>query len=1158
MSGGEREGYDGEEDDEIDAAGGDGTETTEGGDDGTPPVETTPAATPPTTTTRGAGRDGRAAGATAEPTVPAPAPTPRRAARAERAPAPTPPTRSPFYRNIVNSMMGRRETPATPSVPLEREQNYSKAEEITKLINKIRTGEFEREMRDKRYKEMYGNDSEMMRELRSHLDGSGHWEQDIDPATGTSRGMVLVDSDFDYDRETGTLEYNAQHAFLRRTQNVLAKVGVKGLITGGIGLAIGLLTGPAGMAAISPMMLRVMGGSAIGRAGVEIARSFDRTEREDREKLEIADIRYYQKTTEIGERAATYRDNHPRPADLVAGTPAGGALPVGTSPTGELLYNDVVRRENITIEEWDMRQAQATKDLVNLVYSYEQNEVEVVYDQQGRPMVHPTGTPPPLGTARPEGTEVIQPSNVAPDKVLIGDLRTAVEERRQMWESRGDLYELVVGGAWTGLSLLNGGWSNIVGHAFESLKNHFASGEAIKNIDINGDLVTHTIQRTKELGDIYHLGSVGENLATAAAGAAPLTVEGAQFGAHTLGETAARIDLAFLHQASLAVGAQLAGAFAALGAKFGISNAINNVNHENSLRDRAELVHNYEMWRERLQPDSLLTQMKARAESLHKDFPAAGERWVRIDPVDPDADPDLPPTPPARHYYKISEVLENGSVRVVDLDDPDHIVIQLRLADMIDPANGYHRVMRSSTTRTTTTAPGTPGTPGAAGPDGRPGADGRDGTDGGGGEDSDDPDEEEEDEIITPDGTPEAPETPPETERVPGELLITPETYTHVDDAIGRRLETGRVSHEFFRTAEVKGNHHMIVAIDHKTKDSALRDERLLENISNRIVELFDAEGNVTTAQQDSMQAIANRALTELVHDAAERNNFGMTLTLTLPNGQYYGLWINNTRETTDDAGVAGYQHVHQIRVSDTAENQPRYAANETRCHGRLSNGERLMLLGNAFDHESTMLDEIVKRRILTSTAADLSARIQQTYDEFIAANEGHLPQEFNAVISEYKETASPTAPDDETASDTEVEKTKPKKKERILTPEEEALKKSKLPWAEVLIQSATENKTERKIINIESGQIFHTTIKGKDIFYEISKDPKNPNSIFAKDFGLNKKDEVVKGSKTFEFDSMDKFRKWLEASKAIFAAKDMASFEEMIEKEKLEKAKTP
>ena len=123
MSGGEHESeYD--DDEQFDADGGDGTDTTEGGNDGTPPVEpTTAATTAPATTTRGAGRGGGTAATTAEPTVPSPAPTPRHAVRPERAPSPTPPTRSPFYRNIVNSMMGRHETPATPSVALDREQN---------------------------------------------------------------------------------------------------------------------------------------------------------------------------------------------------------------------------------------------------------------------------------------------------------------------------------------------------------------------------------------------------------------------------------------------------------------------------------------------------------------------------------------------------------------------------------------------------------------------------------------------------------------------------------------------------------------------------------------------------------------------------------------------------------------------------------------------------------------------------------------------------------------------------------------------------------------------------------------------------------------------------------------------------------------------------
>jgi hypothetical protein len=213
-------------------------------------------------------------------------------------------------------------------------------------------------------------------------------------------------------------------------------------------------------------------------------------------------------------------------------------------------------------------------------------------------------------------------------------------------------------------------------------------------------------------------------------------------------------------------------------------------------------------------------------------------------------------------------------------------------------------------------------------------------------------------------------------------------------------------------------------------------------------------------------------------------------------------------------------------------------------------------MLGNAFNHNSTKLDEIVKQQILTSTGVDLSARIQRTYDEFVKANQRYLPQEFNAIISEYKEVVTSTPPEDAPTPDDVQEKEKPKKKERVLTPKEEALKKSNLPWAEVLIQSATENKTERKIINIESGQIFHTTVRvkdgrQKDIFYEMSKDPKKPNSIFAKAFGLNKKGEVVQGNKTLEFDSMDKFRKWLESRKAIFAAKDMAAFEKVLAEDK-------
>lgn len=1057
------------------------------------------------------------------------------------------PDQNPFYRNIVDTTLRRRTIPGEPNEPLEREQNYNKAEEITRLVDQIQSGEFERATRDKRYQALYGEHRDPANRRKSHLDGNGHWEVRRGPA-GENLGMELLDSDYIYNEANGTVEYDFRHSLARRLENIGYKIGVKALITGGLGVVIGLLTGPAGMAAVLPMVTRALVGSGFGRIAVEIARMYDRTEREQHQALEVADIRYFQKSREVGGRAALYRDNHPHPADIVTGAPATGAPVVGASPTGEPLYHDPVRNENITQDEWDIRQSQVVKDLVNFVYSYEQTAVDVQYDSAGNAIVHPTTTPITVGTARPFGTEEHQPSRDAVDEITIGDIRTKIEERRKAWEHWSEVGELVGGLSWVGYSLLNGGWNHIVGNAFHSLQQHFASGDVVKGIDINGDLVTHAIQHTENLGNIYHLNSVGENLAAHAANSAVLP--GGEFGLHNLGETAARIDAAFLKQATLQVGIQLAGVLASLGARFGIGELFNRGNEGRLKNERDTLVKNHEKWRRRLQPDSLTAQLKIHAESLHNDFPQVGEQWYHLELPGPDEEIDVEGRPPHRHYYEIEEVLENGWVKCIDLDDPDGQIVQFRLGEMIDPANGFRRIRRP---RPVTPAPETPPvlTPR---PDVGPVPDFISPDDGG----PDDFDgEDDDDDDIAPAVGPEITETPPEIEHVPGELIITPETYTHVDDAIGRRLEPERVSHEFFRTAEVKTGEHLIVALDHKTKESVLG-ERLLENLADRIIADYDRDGDSSNVQ-DSLQEIGENALRDLVPDA-EQNDFGMTLVLTLPNGRYYGLWINNTREVTNDDGNTLRQHTHQIRVSNTPNNEPRYNRTETRCTGQLQKASRLMLLGNVFDHEDRRLDEAVKRNILTATGVTLSDRIQSTYDELLRATGDVVPEEFNAIISEYKAPEDEPTPDDEPTLDAEAEKTKTKKKERKLAPEEEELKKSALSWAEVRLLAKDGINIEQKIIAIEDGQIFHTAVKGKDgkvndIFYEISKDPKKPKSIFAKAFGLNKKDEVVMGGKTLEFDSMDEFRIWLEAEKATFAADTMKGFEKMIEDEK---AKTP
>ncbi|MEI7792568.1 MAG: hypothetical protein WCI57_03750 [Candidatus Berkelbacteria bacterium] len=1039
---------------------------------------------------------------------------------------------SPFFRNFVDAAEKKRVIPENPNEPLEREQNYSKAEEITRLVNEIQSGEFERSMRDKRYKEIYGARNEGTTRTKSYLDGSGHWEVNRGPH-GENLGMRLVDSDFTYNEETGTLEYSLVHTTIRRLANIGAKIGIKGLITGGIGLAIGALTGPAGMAAVLPMLSRVLIGSGLGRLSVEITRMFDRAEREDRAKLEIADIRYHQKTREIGNRVACYRDNHPIPANPGAKIPASGMPRVGTSPQGEPLYHDAIKNQNITLEEWDLRQTQATKDLVNFVYSYERNAIDIQYDSEGRPMVHPTPTANPPGEARPVGSEAQQASKMAADTVVIGDLRTKIEERRKAWERASEIGEAVGSVSFTAYALLNGGWNHIVGNAFNHLKDRFAAGDVIQHVDINGDMITHAVQHTENLGNIYHLNSVGEQMAATGAGS-DITHHFGQFGEHVLGSTDAQIDAAFLQQASLQVGAQCAGVLASIGARLGIGELFNKDNERRLAAERDELVQNHEKWRRRLQPDSVLTQMKERAESMHISFPKPKEYWVKIaEPTDPDLDPS-DPLNQKRYYLQIVEVHENGWVEVVDLSDPDGIVQQLRLSDMIEPANNYRRINNykaPSKIRTVGRKSGGAET-----------------------EDIEELNEDEEDvaeedtkktghELNTADLGANLPEksadqgASPETKLESGALQIQRNSYSHVESAIGKRVEPNTVERELFKSSEVDSGDHLVIAVCNNDL-KAILPEKLLSEITTEIVDRYNNQ-NIQKDFHESLEKISADVLLGLVPDAKARKAFGLTIAVTRPDGKFYGVWINNTHEVKNNNRTDIY-HGHKLFTSsDTKRPDLIYTNNKTRCESSLKDNDRIGIFGKIFDDSKQPFGNNDLIKTISEPNQDISERTAKLYEGYLAKNAGKPPRELSSYFAEYKENK--VAPSPVNA----VDLLNTEKKDKILPNEEEQLKKSNLPWVEIKLMDETGTKPETHAIPLLDGQIFYADISGKDIFYEIVINATNPSEIAVKPFGIDNSFNIHEAKSTQTFDDIEKFKAWLDFRQATFSADSKTGFEE-------------
>lgn len=559
--------------------------------------EGTPAPEPTTTTT---------AAAEATPPAESPPPPPPPPSGGEGADSNEPDItigeprdRDPYHRNDVNSELHDNRTyPERPSDNLEIEQNYSREEEIKSLVERVRTGYWEREQEQNRLKALYGNPG-LMRRAREFLSG---------------------ERDLRYDEVTGRAVYRWQYEVGRRALHV----GINAAEAAAISGAVTVMTGGSG-ALLAPAII----GSSIGRGVAQAWRGLSGVERGMREEILIARQRYYAKARELADRVG----EEEAPDEIVQNAEQAYRNEHQADPP------ETVAQE--ALERYRRERNAAIRSLVDFVYESEQNGVNIRRDANGRPYndtdVFGEPLPPgdreqgepipggPRGPAIVRGTEVYQQSDLAP-KPAIDDMENKLQAYKTKWE-------------WieTGLSLVGGmgavAREIIVGKmqekAFEGIVNKLASGEAVR-LDIDGNWIRHAVQLTQTgiqtLNEMaahanFLYNSTKEAMMAAAHGD---TVTRA---AHFLGETGLRLGQAISNEAWRQVIAQAGRALSGVVIHSLWRGATTEMQQRNYTEQRKEMKDTHEVLRRRHQPESRMAGLQREAMNRLKTFPQAGQEW---------------------------------------------------------------------------------------------------------------------------------------------------------------------------------------------------------------------------------------------------------------------------------------------------------------------------------------------------------------------------------------------------------------------------------------------------------------------------------------------------------------------------------------------------
>lgn len=852
----------------------------------------------------------------------------------------------PFLRTVMNYFNGARNAPKAETDFLDREKNYSKPEEIKSLCEAVQNHDFELLMRNKRFKEIYGGG--YLGYLKAWLTGDGIWR-----ATNQDgqRRLELVGSDFCYNHapstrnhEVGRLEYRWWNETARKVTNVTLKT-LRFAIPGVI---LGALTGGMGAA-----FLPALGGTFIGRGAVEGLRSAASGERQDKEKIEITRIRYFQKARELAQRVG--------PEYAQANT-------------------------NLPEEDYTARRAERVKDLLNFIYSYEELSTEIEFDERGRPIID-TDTRITPGQARDgvpggahdveynaylKGTEVTQPSRVSPDTVKIKDLETRLEKQRKRWDRFSEYGAMLGGIAGAAWYTLKGGWGDMTKGAYDQMNDSLNRGEIV-NLDMDGNLKWHGVQKAGELSGVlndqfmFHYSSFGEALAAQANGAQGVVEGVGKFGVHALGEQSMlQMSQAIYKQAILQVSGQLAKIAAAIGISTGIGLLTERANAAAMTRYRDEIKRNYEQRRIRNLPDEA-EDLRAYIERERLIPPYIGQFWIRQ--IDQNT----------FQRVQIVNIAENGDI-FLRIDDPNFQYNPVYRISMRNLLRDYQPVMTQAEAQRAAQggAPGAPGTPWAPPAPAAP-------------------------------GTPPVPGAP-EAEPTQGDIERENRTLVNLEMAAEHRTRQEKESKETFLLdeKEVRPNQQMMILI-HNTDQNPLHRDRLKE--ISRL--LRSGYANLPSSEVASNRMENSlRQLSDRIKNEISYKNTNWSIVVTADNGDYFAYRTEKNEDQlfhVSGSGEINFRFPDRSQTADVGKKgkkrQDQYFA------GNLNENERIALLDQALSRNSGQ-DADGRIIVLTEERNKILRNNQSAREQIEALNKlgiDNIPtsDEFNGIVAKYQKTAA-------------------------------------------------------------------------------------------------------------------------------------------------------
>jgi len=551
----------------------------------------------------------------------------------------------PYHTNPVNPEDVAHPTPTEPRVQLEREDNYAQFEDINSLVERIRSGSWEEDDRARIFRERYGRPS-ILTNFKAWLAG---------------------ESDVTYNEQTGQVEFHLGTETARRLTNVAINVAQ----TGALMAAFGLLTGGGAAVALGPSLL----GSSIGRAVVEAHQGFSGGERIRREKLIVGRERYYKKALELANRVG---------------------------PEFPSNWDQMIPEERA---DYVAERNGAIRSLVNFVYASERNDVVLQANEEGafynatdvRGEPHEEGdygrAEPqqggPRGPALNTGTEVYQPSDMAPSNRRLDEMEKEFADFRKRYDTMKAVFSLiggVAGGAFQVLAAQKAEFTKLWGTLQEGGK---------VRLDIDGNFVWHTVQRAGEgisnMWDgateyVFHYNNQLESLRAMVKGATIIPGM-SENGSHALQATLGQIVEAVNKQAwfeAARTGAAVIGGLVTH--RFWKRQNVEG-DAKRFAQEREDMVQEHEKLRQRHLPPERIEQINEIARENGKAIPEVGQTWRRQIGVDENDRP----------IYEYREILsiderDNRVVIEVEIDNPeedDLLIDRMPAEDLVERVPGY-------------------------------------------------------------------------------------------------------------------------------------------------------------------------------------------------------------------------------------------------------------------------------------------------------------------------------------------------------------------------------------------------------------------------------------------------------------------------------------